>query len=219
MESKEGSFQPPGGKFQMQPLFNPWLASWFCLPSCKSLRRQKVVNTAARCSCWWRAAGRKALNAEGKQHLICYLVSRAERIPWINLPSKRLPSSTGYCSAAALTHPSLGGAPSLPPSLLSLPPSLLAVPLPIKKLFSTISTRWDRCWLSRSSRLRHRQPSLALQDGEVWPRLHAVQMDPAPAPGHRRHLRYHRASGQGLAGVADLALRAPSLVMGELHQA
>lgn len=44
-------------------------------------------------------------------------------------------------------------------------------------------------------------------------------MDPTPAPGHRRHLRYHRTGGQGLAGVADLALRAPSIVMGELQEA
>lgn len=44
-------------------------------------------------------------------------------------------------------------------------------------------------------------------------------MDPTPAPGHRRHLWYHRAGGQGLAGVTDLALRAPSVVMGKLHEA
>lgn len=44
-------------------------------------------------------------------------------------------------------------------------------------------------------------------------------MDPTPAPGHRRHLRHHRTGGQGLAGVADLALRAPSVAMGELQEA
>lgn len=68
-----------------------------------------------RCSCWWGVAGRKVLNAEGKQHQICYLVSRAERIPQINPALLLLPSSTGYFSGAALTHLNLGGAPFLPP--------------------------------------------------------------------------------------------------------
>lgn len=44
-------------------------------------------------------------------------------------------------------------------------------------------------------------------------------MDPTPAPGHRSHLRDHRPGGQGLAGVADLALRAASVAVAELQEA
>lgn len=44
-------------------------------------------------------------------------------------------------------------------------------------------------------------------------------MDPTPAPGHWRYLWHHCTGGQGLAGVTDLALCAPSVAMGELQQA
>lgn len=92
--------------------------------------------------------GRKVLNAEGKQLPICYLVSRAEKIPQINPASKLLPSSTGYCSAAAYSSESRWS--SFPPSI---PPSLSAVSVLAEKLFSNICTRARRYrhHLSRSS--------------------------------------------------------------------
>lgn len=118
--------------------------------------------------------------------------------------------------------------PSLPPSLPCLswlktfsqtPAHALAgtgtrFPGGLQKHLRFVSlSRWQRRPPSS------RQPLPALEDGEVRPRLHAVQMDPTPAPGHRCHLWYHCAVGQGLAGVADLALRAASIVMAELQEA